>query len=269
MTDRPFRGSITDHSYAPTPVDGRRDDAPSAASEEVNPRPLTVLVVGASPDSRPDPSFTAHGVIGSTGKLVAAPTLDQAIAQLSHARDIDLVLYDVSAPSSDRVASIVRHAGRRPVVVFAASGAPADIRAAAKVGAAGYVIKTQANAVLRHALRLALSGCGYFPADLLLADAAPAAGARTGAPMGNRDRELTVPWTAKADLSAVELDILALLLDGLPNRAIAERLKLDEGTVKIRLKALFRRIGVQNRTQAAVYAIHHLGKRPRRPGCRT
>lgn len=260
MTDRPFR------VRAPQPVDMHAPlsncyVAPDVATNgDGQVIAGTILVIDDAADVERGAAFAVRRLAGAGGRLLDAPDFDEGLAHLARPSDIDLVLYDVSAPSCDRIAALVRRAGARPVVVFADSGAPEDIRATAEAGAAAYVIKSQPAAVLRHALRLALAGCGYFPADLLLRDASTRNGGYRPAPTSAPNAK---PCEA---LSPLELDILALLLDGLSNRAIAHRLGLDESAIKIRVKALFRRIGVRNRTQAAVFAAHHLEELTRRAG---
>jgi len=60
-----------------------------------------------------------------------------------------------------------------------------------------------------------------------------------------------------ASLSARERQILFCLLDGLPNKLIARQIGMTESTVKVHLKMLLRKLGIQNRTQAAVWALNH------------
>ena len=56
------------------------------------------------------------------------------------------------------------------------------------------------------------------------------------------------------DLTSRELDVLSLLAEGLTNKAIAQRLRISEYTVKFHVNTIFRKLGVQNRTEAAVRA---------------
>jgi two-component system nitrate/nitrite response regulator NarL len=58
-------------------------------------------------------------------------------------------------------------------------------------------------------------------------------------------------------LSTRQAAILQALIDGTPNKVIAQQLKLSEATVKLHVKAVLRKINVRNRTQAAVWAIKH------------
>ncbi len=62
-------------------------------------------------------------------------------------------------------------------------------------------------------------------------------------------------------LSAREAEILSSLMEGAPNKLIARKLHVAEATVKVHVKAILRKIGVANRTQAAMWAMDHLPAR--------
>jgi two-component system nitrate/nitrite response regulator NarL len=59
------------------------------------------------------------------------------------------------------------------------------------------------------------------------------------------------------NLTAREMDILHLLVAGEPNKVIARRLSITEATVKVHLRSLLKKINAANRTQAAIWALHH------------
>lgn len=70
----------------------------------------------------------------------------------------------------------------------------------------------------------------------------------------------------QAGLSMRELEILACLVSGHPNKIISRQLEISEATVKVHVKAILRKIGVQNRTQAAIWAVgERLGDTPLHP----
>ena len=66
---------------------------------------------------------------------------------------------------------------------------------------------------------------------------------------------LARPAPSAAELTARELDVLRLLAEGLPNKAIAQRLAISEHTVKFHLNAILGKLGAQSRTEAVVQAI--------------
>lgn len=179
MNDRPFqvRATQPERTHAPLPAkqpahshEAINGSMPSGKPDRIA---EAVLVVSDDPGADSGSSFAVRRLVGACGRLVDVPGFSEGLSHLAQPTDIDLVLYDVGTPAPDRVATLVRHAGTRPVVVFATSERSYDIRAAARTGASGYVIKSQPPAVLHHALRLALAGCGYFPADLLMCERTP------------------------------------------------------------------------------------------------
>jgi DNA-binding NarL/FixJ family response regulator len=109
--------------------------------------------------------------------------------------------------------------------------------------------------VLTEALRLVLVGGTYVPPQALraVAQAKPnqiGTGARPDAPKFTPLKSL--------GLTPRQVDVLALLVQGKPNKLICRTLNLAEGTVKTHTAAIYRALGVMNRTQA-VYAVNQLG----------
>jgi len=109
---------------------------------------------------------------------------------------------------------------------------------AARAGARGYVLKHTSHEELAQAIRSVAAGGHYFGADVVGA-------------LVDRDRRLA----ARPDLTDRELDVLRLLAAGLANREIGERLYLSSETVKTHLGNIYRKLGVDGRTQAVVAAL--------------
>jgi DNA-binding NarL/FixJ family response regulator len=121
------------------------------------------------------------------------------------------------------------------------------------MGAGGYIPKACSAGVTLGALRVVLAGGVYLPPDLLegqggLFDTVQRTAPPAAAPL--RPAEL--------GLSERQAQVLALLLRGLTNKAIARELKLAEQTVKAHMSAALRALNVSNRTQAAI-AVAQLG----------
>ena len=124
---------------------------------------------------------------------------------------------------------------------------------ALSAGADGYLLKNMSADALHQSLQLVLLGEKVFPTDL--------------ARLLTRDRMGAKSGTAQADhangLSDREMQILGYLLNGAQNKQIARELQMCEGTVKVHLKAILKKVGAQNRTQAALWAasqgITHVG----------
>ena len=77
---------------------------------------------------------------------------------------------------------------------------------------------------------------------------------------GNGVAEATLPALEGCKLSIREREILGYLIKGEPNKVIARKLEITEATIKVHVKAILRKIGVTNRTQAAMWASQRLLK---------
>jgi two-component system nitrate/nitrite response regulator NarL len=77
----------------------------------------------------------------------------------------------------------------------------------------------------------------------------------------NKSVEPSLYGATTCKLSAREAQILGCLKEGAPNKLIARKLDITEATIKVHIKAILRKIGVANRTQAAMWATAHLPPR--------
>ena len=117
-------------------------------------------------------------------------------------------------------------------------------------GAAGYLLKDATPEDLGQAINVAISGGGNVLSPRViqnLFEDVESPDARTATATSRAAREY--------NLTQREHDILALLAEGRSNRDIAQHLYLSEKTVKAHLAAIFRKLGVTNRTQAAMMAV--------------
>ncbi|QFZ18170.1 response regulator [Saccharothrix syringae] len=165
--------------------------------------------------------------------------------EVTTAADPDVVLMDVRMPDLDGIDALnaLRARGcRARVVVLTTFDDEEYVVRALKAGASGYLLKDRPAAELAAAVRLAHSGVVQFD---------PAAAARLAdALVPGRPRE-------EHDLTGREVDVLRLVATGATNREIARRLHLSEGTVKNHVSRILTRLGLRDRTQAAVYARDH------------
>lgn len=173
-------------------------------------------------------------------RLLEAESIGRAVEVAREHGEIALALLDLGLADSQGMASLAALRAALPeltVVVLSADARRETIVAAIDAGAAGFVPKTARGTVLADALRTVLDGGVYLPAEAL-------------APAG--------PGTPDAGvidaLSPRQVQVLQLLLQGKSNKLICRALDLSESTVKTHLLAVFRRLGVNNRTQAVLAA---------------
>lgn len=154
----------------------------------------------------------------------------------------DLALVDLHMPGMDGMAGLQRLRELYPsmkLVVVSGDDDPATIRSALTTGIVGFLPKAESPEVLVQALRLILTGGTYLPSRAL----------------GDfRNGQAPQPSPALSGLTARQLDVLRLLMRGLPNKLIARELKLTEGTVKIHIAAILRGLHARNRTEAVIAA---------------
>lgn len=173
-------------------------------------------------------------------RLLEAESVGEAVAVAREHGEIALALLDLGLADSQGMASLAALRAALPeltVVVLSADARRETIVAAIDAGAAGFVPKTARGTVLADALRTVLDGGVYLPAQAL-------------APAGPE-----TPDAAVIDaLSPRQVQVLQLLLQGKSNKLICRALDLSESTVKTHLLAVFRRLEVNNRTQAVLAA---------------
>ena len=167
----------------------------------------------------------------------------EAVA-MTKERSPDVVLMDISMPVMDGIDATRAIAASCPqtnVVVLTSFSDRERILRALDVGAVGYLLKDAEPDELLRGIRAA--ACGESPL-------APKA-ARTIL-AARHSRQAT--RAGDEELSEREREVLVLLAEGLANKQIARRLGISEKTVKAHLTHVFRRIGVTDRTQAALWA---------------
>lgn len=215
--------------------------------------PLKVLTVDDHPLTR-EALARVFSEIAPRVEMIEAGTLASARAQLAAHADIRLVVVDPALPDAtgiDVVRCIIAAHPEIAVLVLSAQDDPATARAAMDAGARGFISRRSSTRVFTEVLRLVLVGGTYIPPEALRAVAAP-----TALPQ--------VPETPPAALHKAlgltprQFEVLTLLAQGKPNKLICRALDLREGTIKTHISAIYRALGVANRTEA-VYALNRRG----------
>ena len=218
-----------------------------------------------------------HGVVREGLKMVfdLAPDVEvigeapdgETAVRLARELAPDVVLLDLfmpGPPSVEVIQDILRHNPRTAVVVLTAHHEPERVPGLLEAGAKGYLLKTADPREIVGAVRAAHGGMSTLAPEALEAlSSGGGPAARTGAAgrgrdeTGVREPEVRVgqaPAFDDADLTLREREVLALVGEGLTNEEIARKLFISEKTVRNHLGAIIRKLGLRDRTQAALAA---------------
>lgn len=171
-----------------------------------------------------------------------AGTLAQALEAARANDSLTLTLLDLRMPGMNGLTGLRIMRETRPdvpVVVMSGEADAETARQALQAGAAGFIPKTMRAAAMLNALRLVLSGGRYIPEQVIHELDGP-----------GRDQTAGI-----GALVPRELDVLRHLVKGLSNKEIGRELELSEVTVGLRLRSVYRKLGVRNRGQAIRLAL--------------
>ena len=190
-----------------------------------------------------------------TSCVTVVADLAAAHRALAGGETFDLAILDLNMPGVaglDGIRLTLERFPKVPVVVVSGETDREVVAQILALGAKGFLPKTLPIGTLPAALQVVLSGGTYVPAEYVsalgMAAAVPAetAGQRSG-------------------LTPREADVLGLLVAGQSNKEIGRALGMQEVTVKLHARNIFRKLGVRNRVEAT-NAAHKLGFSPARPG---
>ena len=176
-------------------------------------------------------------------ELAGAAVDGEEAVELARETIPDVVLMDLDMPRVDGIEATRRITSERPgtaVLVLTSFSDRPRILGALEAGACGYLLKDASSDEVADGIRAA---------------------ARGESPLDPRAARTVLDARSEPDplegFSEREREVLALLVEGLPNKLIARRLEISDKTVKSHLTRIFRELGVTDRTQAALWAERH------------
>jgi len=175
------------------------------------------------------------------------------VSEFSEDKPLDIVLLDMRMPEMDGISVLKALKDAHPdlpIAMLTTSSDEADLVGALRNGAQGYLLKDMEPDALVVALREIISGKTVVAPDL----APVLASAVQGDSIEAQTEEKEDPF---AVLTPREFEILTLLAEGQSNKVIARNLGISDGTVKLHVKAILRKLNISSRITAAVMAVEH------------
>src|SRR6476659_8516901 len=169
-----------------------------------------------------------------------------------HELDPDVLLLDLRMPNLDGLSALqaLQQTNKRTrVIILTASEDKNEFVQAMKLGCSGIVLKQTAPDLIVKSIRKVNSGEIWLDSHTTAAVMRQFSTPMESAPLGSRDRD-------RSPLSQREREIVVLVAQGFKNKEMAEKMFISEQTVKNHLHNIFDKLGVSDRLELALYAIH-------------
>jgi DNA-binding NarL/FixJ family response regulator len=180
--------------------------------------------------------------------VLEAETLSAALLAYRSSQRVDLVLLDLGIDGAHGMQALDEFAAAFPgarIVALSSAHDMSTVQVALRRGARGFIPKHVGKYAFLNALRFVLDGGIYIPPEALMPQPDPL-------PCERADRRAPTPRSA--GLTARQIDVLAQLLDGKPNKQICRELNLALGTVKCHVGAILGALDVNSRAEAIAAA---------------
>ncbi|WP_135078732.1 response regulator transcription factor [Terasakiella sp. SH-1] len=189
-------------------------------------------------------------------ETVEAASFDEAFLVAQNTAGLDLILMDLKMPGMNGFDGLVKMCETYtsvPIVILSGHFNRHDVLEAVERGAAGYVPKTISGSAMVNALRLVLSGEKYIPSAAFQETPED----NDDSPIGRSAASTDMTDGPLSRLSEREKEILGHLIEGNTNKEIARKLGLQEITVKVHLRNIYRKMDAANRAQAVRIALQN------------
>lgn len=176
--------------------------------------------------------------------IVESDSLESTLKQIDKNDDLDLVLLDLHMPGSGDLYGLIRVRDLHsdvPVAVISGSDNPEIVSKVMGYGALGFISKSSSSTTIAEAINAILDGDNWVPEALR-------GNLRT---LSSDEADLAAKVS---NLTPQQYRVLYLLHEGYLNKQIAYELSVTEATIKAHITAIFRKLGVSNRTQAVLLA---------------
>jgi len=201
--------------------------------------PFTIVIADDHPLFRGALYQAVHMAIDDA-QLLEADSIASLTHLLDEHPDVDLLLLDLKMPGANGFEGLAHLRGRHPelpIVVVSASEEAAIIQQVLRLGALGFIPKSTPMKELVKALNTVIGGDNWTPEGISLHPVS-----EDGPDFASR----------LATLTPQQYKVLIMLRDGSLNKQIAWELNVSEATIKAHITAIFRKLGVKNRTQAVI-----------------
>ncbi len=201
--------------------------------------PFNIIIADDHPLFR-NALYQAVHMAVSNANLLESDSISALLQLLEQTPEVDLLLLDLKMPGANGFSGLTHLRGiypDLPVVIVSASEDESVIKKAITYGAVGFIPKSSPMKQLVDALNQVLNGDPWFPEGIDI-NSAEEHGAEIASKL--------------ATLTPQQYRVLVMLSEGLLNKQIAFELNVSEATVKAHVTAIFRKLGVSNRTQAVI-----------------
>jgi two-component system, NarL family, nitrate/nitrite response regulator NarL len=185
-------------------------------------------------------------------RVVAEARDGKEVLEVLDEHQPDILLLDLKMPGLDGLTALQKLQNSRTktkVIVLTASEDKNQFVQAMKFGTCGIVLKQTATELLIKSIRKVHAGEIWLDSHTTAAVMRQFSSPMDAAPLGNRDRD-------RSPLSQREREIVVLVAQGFKNKEMAEKMFISEQTVKNHLHNIFDKLGVSDRLELALYAIH-------------